>query len=389
LVPELGAFDITGGVVFHDGLMWSAERIVLEVVQAAAEAGALVVNHATVEGPVRPSEPAGPWLLRDALTGTEVHVRPLAVVNATGASGPAVAKSLGYSSDSLGTFALALNLLVPSRGHRAAFALPGERRESKGVLSLSTRQLFVVPWKDRLMIGTGHYPLSPRADPAEAAATRSREFLELVNRSWPGDPFSEDEVALVHWGVLPSPDLDGGGAPRPLKGPRIVEGRPGDGAGPLFLSAMTAKFTEGRLAAERVVDRVLQGLGKSPVECKTRSTPLPGAPAGSVGDLEAQAVAADSNGLPARTVRHLVRSYGSRYGEVLAYRDRLRDWSAPVADGEVTILAQWAYAVDREMACTAEDLVRRRTDLGSRGLTSPDVLERARHFLAGGSAGKD
>jgi glycerol-3-phosphate dehydrogenase len=64
------------------------------------------------------------------------------------------------------------------------------------------------------------------------------------------------------------------------------------------------------------------------------------------------------------TIRHLVQTYGSEYGEILQYCDRDQKWSKTLSSNSPVIRAQILHGIREEMACTLEDLLYRRTHLG-------------------------
>lgn len=73
---------------------------------------------------------------------------------------------------------------------------------------------------------------------------------------------------------------------------------------------------------------------------------------------------------------HLTHLYGSLAEEVLAGAEENPALLEPLAAGAPDVAAQVAYAQTREWAMTAEDVIRRRTTLGLRGLglSEPDKL---------------
>ncbi len=371
LVPELAAPDLTGGVIFYDAQAYSSERLVLEVVMAARNAGAAVANYVELEGPLTVRGFVSGAKIRDAISDDRFDVRAKVTVNATGPGVAAVAERLtGHPASGMTRYSLALNLMVPSSGHRVAFAVAGESRNPDAVVSVGKRQFFLVPWRNRLLIGTGHYPY--HGDPL---AFKAREqdvvkFLDEVNRAWPGPPFDPADITLVHSGLIPAPTSRNGTEVRFLKRHRILdhaaEGAPG------VLSATTLKFTAGRRVAEHVVDLVFEKLGRPAPACRTGFTPLPGAGMDSLEKLTATAQRRYGDSVDPDVLDHLVRTYGTSYERIVAYRASAPDWDQRVVDLAPVIRAQFVHGVREEMARKADDLVSRRTELGARGI-APEV----------------
>lgn len=164
-MPELESRSLTGGVMFHDALMYSAERLVLAVIQGPHAAGAVVANYVEIQG--RRSAGTGVTTLaaRDHRSGSSFKVRARLVVNAAGPAAPTLAaRLLGHSTLVETPYSLALNLVFPAREHRVAFTLPSSSRDPNSVVHTGSRQLLVVPWRQRSLIGTAHYPLADRGE---------------------------------------------------------------------------------------------------------------------------------------------------------------------------------------------------------------------------------
>ena len=387
LVPELDARGLAGGILVHDAQLYSSERLVLEVVQAAARSGAAVVNYVEFEA-VRERKPGALRLgLRDRVSGDPFEARARVVVNAAGSSAPHVAAVLtGRQVMARTQFSLAMNLMVRDLGRRVAFAISGRTPSGTALIARGARQLFIVPWRGRSMIGTAHYPYS--GDPRQVSADeRSVDlFLEEVNAGWTGSPFAREDVVLVHRGLLPCRSSRDE-VVRLLTHARVWDHRR-EGM-PEGISALSVKLTEGRHVAERMVDLACRKLGRPAGGSATRGASLPGGEIRSLADLRREAMRKAQDLLPGEVVEHLLRTYGARFTEILRYRKSHPDWSLPVAPGSPVIRAQLVHAVRAEWAETVEDLLDRRTEIGATGRatdearrTAAAILERERMAAA-------
>lgn len=408
MVPELDREGITGGALFHDAVMYSAERLVLEVVQGAMEAGAQVANRVEAMAPLLAGDRRMGIVARDRETQEEIPVRARIVVNAAGPWAPALTdRLLGRPVPHAPALSLAWNLVLHGMGHRTAFALAGRGGTPTGSRAgRRPRRLFVLPWRGRTLVGTGHARFGN--DPAALASVdlehpALRDFLEEVNRAWPGTPLTADDVLLTHLGLLPAhPTGDAQSGPgrlgasenrpggRPKSGGRVrLLGRhrvavDADGGTPV-LTATTVKFTRARKVAKEVVDRVGGLLGAGATVCRTAEKLLPGAPAQGLPALLDQARRELGDTLAEDVVEHLVRSHGTGYGEVVAWRSKDPEWSRRLSPDAPVIRAQLLHAVHREMAGSVEDLLFRRSELGPRGLVDAAAREVATGILARGS----
>jgi glycerol-3-phosphate dehydrogenase len=112
----------------------------------------------------------------------------------------------------------------------------------------------------------------------------------------------------------------------------------------------------------------------------TSITPIPSAP-DNVSALRHEVVQKHGQLLPEDIIDHLVRTYGTRYNQVLALRENTVHWNQRVHTGSPVIHAELVHGVRHEMAHTADDLLRRRTELGARGVSDNAVLARIADVL--------
>lgn len=378
-VPELAEADVTGGIIFYDGLVYSPERLVVEIVAAAMQEGAVAANHVAPRGPLRTRGRLDGVLARDRLNGEELEVRARTVVNATGAAVETVAsKLMGRASDPSRRHLLALNLVVPSTGHDLGFAVRTPAAESgTGVDGAGRRQLFVVPWRERTLIGTAYYGGRAAHEGMNDPEPYVARFLEEVNAAVPGSDLRRSDVIGVHRGLLPVRSDDDRNAAQLLEEHRIrVEGSEGECR---VVSVEVEKYTTARHVAEETVRQVLELLGR--LEAPVSGPPvLPGGFAGSC-DAFTRRAGREHPELEPTVAEHLVRSYGRRYSEVLACGDSWPGWDRRVVAEAPVIEAQLHYAVEREMARTVSDMLDRRTDIGPRGLLTERATARAEAIL--------
>lgn len=379
LVPELDGRGLTGGVMFFDAQMYSAERLVLAVLKGAIEAGAVAANYVEFEDRLVVGERLAGIKMRDAISGERFDVRARTVVNAAGAAAPWVAERLtGMASAAATRYSQALNLMVRGHGHGVAFALAGAGSDPSAVVRMGKRQLFFVPWRNRTLIGTGHYP--HEGDPDNARPDDYLEvFLREVNGAWPGANYSQDDLLLVHSGLLPADPTAKAGAVNLVKRHRLID-HAVHGV-PEAVSAISVKFTTSRLVAEELVNVVCERLGCATPGCETGEKPLPGAPEGTFEELMSSVKSRYRELLPEDVLEHLVRAYGTEYERVLDYRKAMPDWDERLHPSAPVIKAQFAYAARSELARRPEDIVWRRTELGALGLASEAALAVAERIM--------
>ena len=379
LVPECDRPGLTGGVQFYDAQMYSAERLVLAVVQAASAAGVVADNYVEVEVPLLRNGKLEGVRARDRLSGGALEVRGRLLINAAGPQAMALAaRLLGRTPRSAPARSLAMNLVLPGQGHRVAFALPGAAVGPAAVARGGGRHLFFAPWRGRMLAGTAHYPHDGAPGRPAHSEADIRRFLGEVNQTWPGKPFGMDDVQLVHAGLLPAHPGRPGDEVRLVRRHQVVD-HATDGADG-FLSVLSVKFTTARLAAEEAVSLAVRKLGVHAPGCRTHVAALPGAERGAIPIL-AEVYRQYGDLLERDILEHLVRIYGDRYERVLAWRQVRPDWSERLDPAAPVIKAQFLHAVAEEMGDVPADLVARRTELGARGLPCAPALAFAASLL--------
>jgi glycerol-3-phosphate dehydrogenase len=367
LAPLVDHDALTGGVLFHDALVYSPERLTLEVILAAEALGAVASNHTEFVSPITAAGQVMGARLRDRLTGDTMDVGARWIINATGAWAGGVARRLvGNRPPAAQAYSIALNLVTryPARG--PAFSLSGSRR------------LFVVPWRGQLMVGTAHLPYEGDADGFRVDPVHVDRFTAEVRAAAPDLRLDPADVAVVHAGLLPVTGRQERARLRLLRRHRILDHRADGLMG--AASVVAVKLTTAPTVARRVLDRLgVRSADGSPGS--DSRLPLPGGRFGSMEVLRADALAELGDALDGDVVEHLVRTYGARWRDVVEQR-HLPGWNERVVPEAPVVRAQLVYAVRAEGARTVDDLLLRRTELGPRGLVTAAARQLAEEVLS-------
>jgi glycerol-3-phosphate dehydrogenase len=239
--------------------------------------------------------------------------------------------------------------------------------------------LFMVPWRGRAMFGTSQSARVVMPGDGEVTPGELHEFVHAINSAFPDFHLREEEVTLVHRGLVPAIPRTNGAA-RLRDTPAIRDHSQEGIAG--AISLVTVKYTTARRLAERAVDRVVQHLGRPTRACATAASPLPGA---EVADFEA--IARDSARTSGMTLderhqKHVIETYGSDLAPIVELAAKDHAWAAPVSKAASTIGAEVVHAVRHEMACTLADAVLRRTGLGAAGYPGDEAVAVCADLLA-------
>ena len=133
-----------------------------------------------------------------------------------------------------------------------------------------------------------------------------------------------------------------------------------------LVSVQGVKYTTARAVAERTVDCIANKLGLPGKTCRTGIMPIFGGD-GSISDL--------SGKLPETVLRHLARNYGSESSRILGYAAQRPELARTVAGSKEVLRAEIVHGIREEMAHSLEDIVFRRTDLGTTGHPGRETLD--------------
>ena len=354
LVPELQQSAATGGALWFEYRTDESERLTLAFALAAARDGAALANYAEAILPCREGTQITGMRVRDVITGETHVVRARLTCNAAGAGAGRMMAAFGIRHP----FPLmkAMNVVTSRTAGSAAF----------GAVTREGRLLVALPWRGRLAIGTWHGGELAGADATSVERAELDGFLGEINAAFPWLDLGLEDIALVHRGLVPARPTRGG-PPRFVERSRVLDhARDGiEGA----LSIIGVKYTTARAAAERAIDLARAKLGLPEDSSSTSSRPLlEGTDAGS------------NAGEPAAAVLRLYDDEAAgRMTALIATRPEL---GSPLAPGAAAIGAQLIEAVRYEMAVTLEDVMLRRTALGSAGYPGDAAAQAAAALMA-------
>ena len=333
LEPAVKSDGLVGGASYYDAATNDA-RLTLANAIAASEAGAVVLNHASVVDYTSSNGHASGVVVEDRSTGQRVSVAAKVIVNATGPWASTVRGSKGahiaVARDRIGN-SQALTLISPTDG----------------------RVLFTLPAGPHAIVGTTDTYTDSSPDQVHASNDDVRYLIASANAFFPQANLSPNDVVSAWAGIrplLPATGATPGAASREHAITTDARG---------VISIGGGKLTTYRVVAHDVVKTVLGRLGIRAGIDKTKTLPLPGGDMTSLDDTIAAAARATSD--PALSA-HLARNYGSRWNGVWAEigtnggREMLLD-DPPYTIGEMR------YAAQKEMASTLGDLFIRRTQL--------------------------
>ena len=353
-MPGLDSTDLIGGVRYFDAQVTYAERLVLENVIGAAEAGAVVKNHSPVIGiNVRKNRQRSIHYL-DRTSGQEKEVTATVVVNATG---PWVDRVLATVNREMPRF------MGGTKGsHIVVDIFPGAPDDAIYAEADSDgRPFFIIPWNGQFLIGTTDTRY--KGDPGDARPNGEEldYLLAETNRLFPEANLGRDDVHFAYSGIRPLPKRESG-PESAITRKHVIKKHRVLARG--LVSVIGGKLTTYRNLAEHTVNYVNKKTGMKGSRCVTRQSPLPGA----IGIDEARLALEDLTKLSEAACDRLLRIYGGRAKQIATLADSTEELLEPLDEQGDVIAAEVVHTILHEHAITLTDIFYRRMMLG----LSPD-----------------
>ena len=364
--PALASEGLRGGALYYD--CWTDDaRLTIETALAARAGGAAALNHAEITGFEKDSTGRlSAARVRDVFGGRETTVRARSFVNVAGPWLDHVRRL-----DDAG----APPRLRLTKGVHAVFDRSRiGNRDAIVIRGIDGRVMFAIPWQSQTVVGTTDTFYS--GDPGEVRADSDDVdyILAAVARAFPNANVTAKDIVATWAGLRPlvAPE-DDRSASEVSRDDQVFESPSG------LLSLGGGKLTTHRKVAEVLVDRAAEKVGRRVGPCRTAEVPLPGGVGIAPGD------AAEEE--PGSSEEHILQRYGATAGEVGELARSGDCLGAHLGDRAVAdrpdLVAEFVHAVDKEMACSLDDILSRRVPLALRSRErAGEVLEVAARILA-------
>lgn len=255
--PGLRDQSLIGGVRYFDGMTNDA-RLTLDTLRSAAVHQAAILNYCRFVTAERSER----WtcFLEDRLNGEQFQIIARSIVNA---SGP-WADGLPHSRVKL-RLTKGIHLVIDRSRLPVGDAV---------VMSEGRRILFVIPWGERIVLGTTDTDYHGSLDHIAADAQDIRYVLNVTGHFFPHSRLAESDVISAWAGVRPLIAAPGGKPSDISRSHEILSPEPN------WWDVAGGKLTTYRLMAEQTVDRLIGGLKRDHpaaskwTTCRTAEEPL-------------------------------------------------------------------------------------------------------------------
>jgi glycerol-3-phosphate dehydrogenase len=373
LEPGISPEGLSGAAVYYDCQMPNPDRLTLEFILSAHEYGAEVLNYFEVVDFLITDKRVMGVVATDTLTGTSHTFKGKVTVNVSGPwADLTLARLKGHKAE---------KHLVRSKGiHLVTRSLT--KRHAVVLKTPSDRHFFIIPWRGCSLIGTTDTKFVGDPDKFKVTEKDITDLIAEANASYPGGNLSREDVYYFYGGLRPLVDTDTEvevyDASRRYE---ITDHAKTDGFEGL-LTVLGGKYTTSRRLASQIVDLVYAKLNVKSPECMTDSTQLMGGHTGNLKRFIDNSRRKCGDKVDAELTRHLIMMYGSEAKKILAKIKDNPELGKRIAPNQADVWVEIDHAIDHEMAMRLDDLIYRRTPLGTLGRLPDDVLAAVAVFAA-------
>jgi glycerol-3-phosphate dehydrogenase len=252
-LPGITEQNLIGSARYFDALTNDA-RMVLDTLRSAAQHGAICANYVRFKNAQRSGDI---WScdVEDTLSSTKSTIKARTVVNATGPW----ANTVSHSEVQL-RLTKGIHIVIPKERLPMSEAV---------VMTEGVRVLFVIPWGDRIILGTTDTDYSGSREQIFAEPKEIEYVLKITNQFFPKAKLTNDDI-ISSWAGL-RPLIKGGkqGSPSDIsRAHQIRNTEPG------WWDVAGGKLTTYRLIAEETIDGLAKERGLKLPSCRTATEPL-------------------------------------------------------------------------------------------------------------------
>nr|WP_262921347.1 glycerol-3-phosphate dehydrogenase/oxidase [Maribellus maritimus] len=373
LEPGLISDGLSYSQIYYDCISFSPERLTLAFIKSAVEAGAKVLNYAEVkdflfEKKSHKKKVYGCKVF-DKVANNEYNVLGRYVINCSGPWADVIVNK-ALQKDSI-------KVLRRSEG----IHFITKKLVNNYIVTATTRNgrhCFIVPWRNRTLIGTTDKEFIGKPDEYKVAKSTVNDFLEEVNQVFgEKEKLQYSDVQFVYGGLRPLVEDQTKDVYESSRKYEIVDHEK-DGI-PGVITVEGGKYTTSRSLAENVVNYLFKKEGKKPIVSISTSKFLRGS------DIEnfqrfADEKTEENPEFEGEQIDFLCKMYGTEIDSLLLLAKEKGLSARLNADGEIE--AQVVYAIQNEMSIKLSDILFRRTGIGTLGHPGEETLAKVLNIAA-------
>lgn len=240
--PMVDTKGLQGGAIWYDGFLENSQRLIIEILRMATNKGAVALNYMEAQQLHNDSNQVTGVKALDTETNKEYLFNSKIVINASGPWCRELAKKFDRDQEPLFHSMIAWNILFdrnPVSNHGVAITSKGK----------NSHTYFLVPWKDKLLAGTGQAPWLKSSKKPMPTDEQISRFIDDLNQAIPNINLKSSEILYVLPGLQSATKAGG----HELSSKEIIFDHSKKG-GPVGLYSISGvKMTTSRLMAEKAL----------------------------------------------------------------------------------------------------------------------------------------
>ena len=327
-IPTLEPKGLRGGIIYYDGQFDDA-RLAITLARTASDLGGILLNYMKVTGLLKKKGHCIGVKAKDMISGKSYELKAKVVINASGA----FSDKLRHFDDKK-----ASDLMVPSQGTH--LVLPREFLPGNTAILVphteDNRVLFLVPWHDKVLLGTTDIPVS-KATLEPKASKKEILFLLKHAAGYLSKPPNLSDVLSVFSGIRPLVKSNEEDKTSSLSRDHVISVSKSG-----LITLVGGKWTTYRKMAEDVISKAIEISSLPDHPCITKTLPLHG--------FTKKVDLSDPQSV-----------YGSDKTLLEALVLKEKKLSKLLHPKLPYTLAEVVFSIRKEMALTVEDILARRT----------------------------
>jgi glycerol-3-phosphate dehydrogenase len=328
-LPDLSLNNLSGGVLYFDG-QFDDSRLAINLAQTAAEQGAAVINYCGVNQFIKVGNKITGVMAKDELTGNQFEIKGSVVINATGVFADDLLQLAENHSEKTISPSQGIHLVVEKHFFKGAAGMMIPKTDDG-------RVLFVIPWHDKLLLGTTDTPV-------ENITTEPRPLKEEIDfvishfNRYTASDINLADVKSVFVGLRPLAKISDEKKTSVMPRDHVIKVLPSG-----LVHVTGGKWTTYRSMAEHAVDKAIKSAGIKLLPCNTKNLKIHG-------------------WSDAKDNSHL-SIYGADAGVIKKMQEEDSSLAEKIHTAYPYTKAEIKWIVENEMAMTVEDILARRIRL--------------------------
>ncbi|GBF51892.1 glycerol-3-phosphate oxidase [Leptospira ryugenii] len=359
--PNIHPKNVIGSFQYYDYLNVNPERHTCEFIFSAKKKGAHAYNYAKVSSISKTfSGKAYQVKIDDSISGETIYTQTKVLINSAGPWADYIDALAGIPTDTK---------IIRSKGIHAVVRNICDK-ECVVAQKRDGSHLFVIPWRNRTIIGTTDVRYDQHPDQFSVTEKDLQELIDDINYAYGFSNLTLNDIVYFYGGLRPLVE-DTNHKDETYSASRKAEifhynkdGYPG------VFAALGGKYTTSRSVAEKIVNQIDIYFGYTDKVCKTKDELLIGAYQKPRLELirELQAKFPKVSG---RKIEILTFRYGTIAEKMLAKPGK---YEIPLANGEIFFEEEIDYLCEEEEIIKASDLFFRRSGIGTVGRLGREQL---------------